>query len=518
MASGHGFAERYEHALEHGPAMSAREAKKLTADVIDSGARAATWRKSLEESPEPLAAFMKTNPDPMIGASLAGDRALDDLAGFGVQNDAKPTRLEALAVRSAKDHFALASSNPALAERREKLGSRLVPLPRVSTPAPPRATAIDCGYGVACENAIAVAKGETPKLAPSARRPSGLMAGLKFPPGLSNVVVQRSVPSREQLSRDADVATEISRERRRDQRSTASRAVRSFGRGTGRVVLYAAVGPPAVAGYLAYRAGKFGYNQLAAGARRLAGGGRAIAVAARAYEVAARRRAAGFSRSFGKAYRESRDAALDRSRKMASSAGDRVADAAVQAASRSPRMEVRFRRNLVKAMERGPVAAEAFLEKVAASPVQTEVAKRAGLESVVVASAIGASAVNDVLASKVPKGDRPIDKLVHTLQAAEQKRGFDAAESGGGPLGKTIAGRGPRSSAGSGVPCGPRRVGGAGAWLRVGVGPFRRCRSGMGEATRTRRSLRGAGGGCRRYEDPIAGPPARQPSACRRRH
>ena len=98
MASGHGFAERYEHALEHGPAMSARDAKQLTANVIDSGVRAATWRKSLEESPERLAAFIKTNPDPMIVASLAGDRALEDLAGFGVQNDAKPevaTRLSA---------------------------------------------------------------------------------------------------------------------------------------------------------------------------------------------------------------------------------------------------------------------------------------------------------------------------------------------------------------------------------------------------------------------------------------
>ena len=87
------------------------------------------------------------------------------------------------------------------------------------------------------------------------------------------------------------------------------------------------------------------------------------------------------------------------------------------------------------------MAAEAFLEKVAASPVQTELAKRSRVESVVVASAIGGSAVKDVLASKVPDGDRPIDKLLHTLLAEEQKRGFDAAESGGGPLGKTIAGQ-----------------------------------------------------------------------------
>ena len=113
----------------------------------------------------------------------------------------------------------------------------------------------------------------------------------------------------------------------------------------------------------------------------------------------------------------------------------------MKAAAKNPAAEARFRRNLVKAMERGPVAAEAFLEKVAASSVQTEIAKRAGLESVVVASAIGPSAVQDVLASKVPEGERPIDKLVHVLQAEEQKRGFDAAESGGGPLGKTIAGQ-----------------------------------------------------------------------------
>ena len=129
--------------------------------------------------------------------------------------------------------------------------------------------------------------------------------------------------------------------------------------------------------------------------------------------------------------------AFDSSRNAISNAPGRAAHLATRAAARNPLAVRSFNKGLEKAMEKGPDATRVFLEKVAASPTKTSIARRAGLDLFTVAAAIGPAAVGRRLSGVYvhqPKDAREptaLERLGNTLQNDEFRRNLDFYRSGG---------------------------------------------------------------------------------------
>ena len=177
----------------------------------------------------------------MILAALAGERSLDGLSGRPGSEPAseKVSRLEALAVRGAKEHLKLASDDPDLALKREKgwKAARAVACRGSHSESFSR---MDAGYATAVKQAITLGHGRQPAVVPAVEcAPKGIMRGVVFSKerqeGVAPAVVRQHVADLV----DAPVAPELARERSRGRRESVSRVVKTVARGSGKALLYA---------------------------------------------------------------------------------------------------------------------------------------------------------------------------------------------------------------------------------------------------------------------------------------
>ena len=205
----------------------------------------------------------------------------------------------------------------------------------------------------------------------------------------------------------------------------------------------AVAAPPVMAGVLAARAGRAGY-QTTAGLREIARGTRNVArwgyqSIQRGMErvAAAKRAVVDTIKGAGRSVADTTHDAFDSSRNAISNAPGRAANLATRAAARNPLAVRSFNKGLEKAMEKGPDATRVFLEKVAASPTKTAIARRAGLDSFTVVAAIGPAAAGRALSDVYvhqPKDDREttaLERRGNTLQKDEYRRNLDFYRSGG---------------------------------------------------------------------------------------
>ena len=399
------FIERYERALERpvGPSAALTGMKlKLAAGM--SSQDLAVEAEKLADDPERFAAFVKSKPDPVILSALAGSRAMDGLSGAATGPDLseKPrTIFECVASKAAAEHIELAGKNPAAAEAREKSWQPARDMIAQGHLAPEMAR-VESTYGAAVSQKMAETRGKVPEVVPAeGYAPKGVMRDVPVPEPRNDVapaiaqpkLFQTTFPGTHRsivLPMDMDTATRLAKSGHLDRsRSEAGESL------AGEYVRAAAGRAPETL----RAAGGAAVSKLGDAARRVGEGVRAGG--ARVAAVPGAVKAAGG--------------------RLVTSACSRAASLMTAAASRSPFAVTRFNRSLKKAMERGPAATAALLEKVAASPAKTAVAKRAGLESVVVASCLGASAVGDALAGRAiqPGSARPLARLAADLQERE---------------------------------------------------------------------------------------------------
>ena len=146
-----------------------------------SNAAVSRFAKRLLRSPERLAAYMRSHPDPVMFAAIAGPRAVSNLCGVHTVDRSAATPLEAYAAKVASAHMQLCRTDPQLAAAREArwAGQRRLLRSGFLRPAVDAASRT---YGTACRALIDSADGRRAyAVPPKGWQPVGVMSGLRVP-------------------------------------------------------------------------------------------------------------------------------------------------------------------------------------------------------------------------------------------------------------------------------------------------------------------------------------------------
>ena len=137
--------------------------------------------RKLLKSPERLAAYMRSNPDPVMFAAIAGQRAVSNLCGVHTLDRSPATPLEGYAAKVARAHLQLCRTDPALAAKREARWAGQRRLLR-SGFLRPFVDAAAQTYGTACRGLIDSAEGRRVYAVPARGwQPVGVMSGVRVP-------------------------------------------------------------------------------------------------------------------------------------------------------------------------------------------------------------------------------------------------------------------------------------------------------------------------------------------------
>ena len=141
------------------------------------------YAAKLMRSPRQLAAWMRTNPDPIIVAAVAGDRAMANLAGVRTRNRQNTTPLEGLAQAVARRHLELCAS-PSGAKHAEACHRRWAGHRGLLRSGFLRGAsdAVIQTYGAACRTLVDQSKGRRPLcVPPEGWKPVGVMGRIRLP-------------------------------------------------------------------------------------------------------------------------------------------------------------------------------------------------------------------------------------------------------------------------------------------------------------------------------------------------
>ena len=425
---------------------TALQAAKLTAAASKSRTALDAATARLMKNPRAMAQFMRSDPDPVLLSLMAGPRAMANLAGVDVGGKEPPTFLEKAAARAASRHLVIAKFDPkaASADQSRWAAGRQVLVQGFSGHGVSRVLET---YGNAVRS-IAKPRSDRKGYERESWQPVGVMSGLPAVRGSkpysppvdrarlvleqdghydrSTVAAWKAVPAARLRQTVSQVHEAVGRARgtvvhgvgragrsaadavgsvrdstaaavagARDRAAATAGAVRDRAAGTAAAIRErTAAAAAAVRGRTAAAVGAV--RDRAAGA---VGGVRDRAAAAVAGVQERRARAATYRQVIRerRAQQKARYAEKHAHKKLVKkfftdvSGGGRVKQLINKARFGRPMAEKTFRRQFVKAMQRGQAETQEFLRNVAKSPQHRALAKSAGLDSLTVMSVMGGS-------------------------------------------------------------------------------------------------------------------------------